>query len=131
MKEIVLTPRIAKVPQTPSYLKGVANIRGNVIAIIDLEEKFNLVSDQAEESSEANYTLVIASDDYKVGVLVKDVPNTLTVDASEIESSGDIIQFSSLREECIDGIVKVDDRMIINVNVMELVKSDELKSHAS
>ena len=40
IKEVVLTPRVAKMPQTPAYIKGVANIRGNIIAIMDLEQKF-------------------------------------------------------------------------------------------
>lgn len=127
IKEVVLTPRIAKVPQTPSYLKGVANIRGNVIAIIDLEQKFNLSSDREIEEGNSNYTLVLESDEYKVGILVKEVPNTLTVDASEIDSSASVIQFSSLNDNCIDGIVKIDDRMIIQVNMLELMRTDELK----
>jgi purine-binding chemotaxis protein CheW len=130
IKEVVLTPRIAQVPQTPAYLKGVANIRGNVIAIIDLEQKFNLGASSTQDDSSANYTLVIESDEYKVGVLVKEVPNTLTVEASEIDSSASIIQFSSLNADCIEGIVKIDDRMIIQVNMLELMRTDELKNYS-
>lgn len=130
IKEVVLTPRIAKVPQTPNYLKGVANIRGNVIAIIDLEEKFGLSHGEEELANSSNYTLVIESEEYKVGVLVKEVPNTLTVFESEIDSSSSVIQFSSLNEDCIEGIVKIDDRMIIQVNMLELMRTDELKNYA-
>ena len=42
IKEVVITPNITRMPQTPAFVKGVANIRGNVIAILDLEEKFGL-----------------------------------------------------------------------------------------
>jgi len=40
IKEVVITPKITRMPQTPAFVKGVANIRGNVIAMLDLEEKF-------------------------------------------------------------------------------------------
>ncbi len=42
IKEVVLTPGVAKIPKAPDYIKGVANIRGNIIAIMDLEDRFNL-----------------------------------------------------------------------------------------
>jgi len=131
VKEIVVTPRIANVPQTPDFLKGVANIRGNIIAIIDLERKFNLNTAGQEWHHGLNYTLVIESENHKVGILVREVPNTLTVDASEIDQSTDIIQFSSLEEQCIAGIVKVDDRMIIQINMQELMRTIELTTKVS
>ena len=71
IKEVVLTPNIAQVPRMPSYIKGVANIRGNIIAILDLEERFNLSRPGEEKSSSiGNYTLVIESTKFKVGILV-------------------------------------------------------------
>ena len=54
IKEVVLTPRIAKMPQTPSYIKGVANIRGNIIAILDLEQKFGI--EQTREDALQNFS---------------------------------------------------------------------------
>ena len=42
IKEVVITPNIANIPQTPSYIRGVANIRGTIIAIVDLNDKFNI-----------------------------------------------------------------------------------------
>src|SRR6478609_4820459 len=59
IKEVVLTPRIAKMPQTPSYIKGVANIRGSIIAILDLEEKFGIDRSIDKTSESFHYTLVV------------------------------------------------------------------------
>lgn len=127
IKEVVITPRIAKVPQTENYIKGVANIRGNIIAIMDLEERFGLVDKDLinEGVAIANYTLVVESDEFKVGVLVKEVPNTLSIVVSDIDSSSDIIRYSALEERCIKGIVKSGDRMIIMVDMFELLSIDE------
>ncbi|HSZ25321.1 MAG TPA: chemotaxis protein CheW [Cytophagaceae bacterium] len=127
IKEVVITPRIARVPQTAEYIKGVANIRGNIIAIMDLEERFSLIdtSKQNVDESIANYTLVVESEDYKVGILVKEVPNTLSIRTSDIDSSSDIIRYSALDEKCIRGIVKSSDRMIIMIDMFELLSIDE------
>jgi purine-binding chemotaxis protein CheW len=127
IKEVVITPRIAKVPQTADYIKGVANIRGNIIAIMDLEERFSLI-DTAQQTSDdiiANYTLVVESEEFKVGILVKEVPNTLSIRTSDVDSSSDIIRYSALDEKCIKGIVKSGDRMIIMIDMFELLSIDE------
>ena len=132
IKEVVLTPRISKIPQTPSYIKGVANIRGNVISIVDLEERFGLAEKGKQEMEEveanANYTLVIESEEYKIGVLVKEVPNTLSVNRSEVDSTSNIIKHSSLDENAINGIVKIGDRMIIMVNILSMMQAGDIKS---
>ena len=127
IKEVVITPRIAKVPQTVHYLKGVANIRGNIIAIMDLEERFSLISPDKENQDAlvSNYTLVVESEEFKVGILVKEVPNTLSIRTSDIDSSSDIIRYSALDERCIKGIVKSAERMIIMIDVFELLSIDE------
>ena|SRR6218665_276513 len=133
IKEVVMTPRIAKVPQTANYIRGVANIRGNIIAIMDLEERFNLIekTEQPLADNIANYTLVVESDEFKVGVLVKEVPNTLSVNISDIDSSSEIIRYTALDERCIKGVVKSGERMIIMIDMFELLAIDEHIKKAS
>ncbi|UKN01601.1 chemotaxis protein CheW [Paracrocinitomix mangrovi] len=125
IKEVVLTPGIAKIPQTPDYIKGVANIRGNVIAIVDLERKFNL-SDTAKLEEKGNYTLVVESDSFKIGILVKEVPNTLTVAEKDIDNSTTVLQYSNLDQDCIRGIVKSGERMIIMVDMIKMMEAEDL-----
>jgi purine-binding chemotaxis protein CheW len=125
IKEVVLTPGIAKIPQTPKYVKGVANIRGSIIAIVDLEEKFGLTRENQQKSI-GNYTLVVESEEFKIGVLVTEVPNTLTVYETDIDTSSSVLQYSNLKEDCIKGIVKAGDRMIILVDMIKMMDSDEL-----
>ena len=125
IKEVVLTPGIAKIPQTPDYIKGVANIRGNIIAIMDLEERFEITIN-VELESRGNYTLVIESDSFKIGILVTEVPNTLNTYESEIDSTNGIMQYSSLDQECIKGVVKVDNRLIMLVDIFKLMELEDL-----
>jgi purine-binding chemotaxis protein CheW len=128
IKEVVLTPRIAKMPQTEPYIKGVANIRGNIIAIMDLAQKFGLSKiDTVANEDEANYTLVIESEDFKVGVLVKEVPNTLTVTVDDIDPASDFIQYSTLDADSLVGVVKSGERMIILVDMLKLISREKIQ----
>ncbi|QHT67720.1 purine-binding chemotaxis protein CheW [Rhodocytophaga rosea] len=126
IKEVVLTPKITKMPQTPHYVKGVANIRGNIIAIIDLEEKFGITDKNTEINTEGKYTLVVASEEFKVGILVKEVPNTLAVSQSDIDETVNIIQDEIQESNYIKGIVKVNNRLIILIDIYQIMSKQEL-----
>lgn len=126
IKEVVLTPKITKMPQTPNYVKGVANIRGNIIAIIDLEEKFGIANKTTDTYTEGKYTLVVDSEEFKVGILVKEVPNTLAVSQSDIDETVNIIQDEVQESNYIRGIVKVHNRLIILIDVYQIMSRQEL-----
>jgi len=127
IKEVVITPNITKMPQTPEFVKGVANIRGNIIAILNLEEKFGLKK-SAENEDGKNFTLVIESEEFKVGLLVKEVPNTLAVREQDIEESMNVIQDSSAEHNYISGIVKKEDRLIILIDILKVVNESDLNT---
>ncbi|MFT5915146.1 MAG: purine-binding chemotaxis protein CheW [Flammeovirgaceae bacterium] len=126
IKEVVPTPPISKVPLTPDFVKGVANIRGSILAIIDLEEKFELV--QNKTTIDSQYTLVVDSEDLNMAILVKEVPNTLSVSLDDIDSSPSIIQESSSEQSYIKGIVKLDKRLIILINLDAVISKGDLKN---
>lgn len=127
IKEVVLTPRIAKMPHTQPFIKGVANIRGNIIAILDLEEKFG-IEKQSEHVSSGNYTLVLENDHFKAGFLVREVPNTLTLNSSEIESANAFVQSTSLDHNYLQGVAKVGERLIILIDVYRLMENSNINS---
>jgi purine-binding chemotaxis protein CheW len=129
IKEVVLTPGIAKIPQTPDYIIGVANIRGNIISIINLSTKFG-IKKEADEENNSHYTLVVESELFKIGILVNEVPNTLVVPESDIDKSSTVLQYSNLDEDCVKGIVKSGDRMIIMVDMIKMMEAEELKKLA-
>jgi purine-binding chemotaxis protein CheW len=122
IKEVVITPAVTRMPQTQLFVRGVANIRGNIIAILDLEEKFGLQS--ASTHSGNNYTLVIESEEYKMGILVREVPNTLSISSSNIENmvfSGD----QQAERSYITGIVKLDKRLIIMIDIFKVINEQD------
>lgn len=124
VKEVITMPRMAKVPHAPPYLRGAINVRGSVIAMIDLAIKFRL-NDTAIQEEAKNYTLVIEHEKYKIGLVVEEVPYTITTTVNDIDDPTDVLQFSTLGEECVNGIVKVDDQMIILVDIIAMLEADE------
>lgn len=126
IKEVVITPPISRLPNTPSYVKGVANIRGNIIAIIDLEERFNLKEESAgTKATKSNYTLVAESERIKIGILVEEVPQTLAISEKDVDLSPDIAYDDKADERYIKGIVKDKDRLIILIDLFELATAEE------
>jgi purine-binding chemotaxis protein CheW len=122
IKEVVITPNITRMPQAPSFVKGVANIRGNVIAIFDLEDRFNL--SRVSQTQGNRYTLVVESEDVKMGLLVNDVPNTITVSAGDLDESVSIINDANTEENYIKGIIKSGDRLIILIDIFKVIDQD-------
>lgn len=123
IKEVVITPNITRMPQTPSYVRGVANIRGNVIAIFDLEDRFNLVRSQPANQKN-KYTLVVESEDVKMGLLVNEVPNTVTVNAANLDESVSIINDINTESNYIKGIIKHNDRLIILIDIFKVIDQE-------
>lgn len=128
IKEVVLTPKIAKMPNTPDFVKGVANIRGNVTVILDVEEKFHLNSlGSAQNKKFGAYTIVIENQSYKLGILVDNVPDTLTIQTENIEQHNSTLQFSNIDEHIIKGVVKHDSRMIILIDIEGIMHTNEIQ----
>jgi purine-binding chemotaxis protein CheW len=119
IKEVVITPNITRMPQTPSYVKGVANIRGNVIAIFDLEDRFNL--SRTIQNQGSKYTLVVESDDVKMGLLVNEVPNTVSVNIADLDESIGIINDANAETNYIKGIIKTGTRLIILIDIFKVI----------
>ena len=126
IKEVVITPNITRMPQSASYIRGVANVRGNVIAILDLEERFNLERVILEKGG--RYTLVVESDEMRMGLLVSDVPNTITVNSAEIDTNVGIVGDGQTDSNYIKGIVKSGNRLIILVDIFKVVDQDAVTS---
>ena len=120
IKEVVITPTITKMPQIPTYIKGVANIRGSVIAMLDLEERFGLTRNMEVLGNGNNFTLVIESEEYKMGILVREVPNTLSVSSGAIENS--VFTGDHMAEQSyVDGIINLDKRLIIMIDIFKVI----------
>lgn len=127
VKEVTTTPDIAKMPKTPSFIKGVANIRGDIIAVMDLKERFNIHRDEGVPKRDISYILVVESPDYTIGLIVNEVPLTLSIPISKIDKTPNIIREKNINENYIEGIGKAaDGRLIIILDIYKILSLEEI-----
>jgi purine-binding chemotaxis protein CheW len=118
VKEVNITPEITRMPQTADFIKGVANIRGDIIAVMDLETRFNLAPVEIQTKGlKKSYTLVIENGELNIGILVRDVPQSLSVPISKIDRTPGIVQSKNVNENYISGIAKYEGRLIIILDI--------------
>lgn len=129
VKEVTITPEITKMPKTPKFIKGVANIRGDIIAIMDLEDKFGIkpAENREGEANGRNYTLVIDVQNFTIGLVVQEVPQSLTLSYAQIDKTPNIIKELNINDKFIDGIGKADGRLIIILDIEKILSHQEVK----
>ena len=126
IREVVLTPSISRVPQSPPYVEGVANIRGTIITIINLEKRLSMlmsVEGAGEAKDRYRYTLVLEVGGKNVGILVDRVPNTLNVKSEDINAADEAMsaQIADSRGSYLRGIVNYNDKMIFLLNIADIL----------
>ncbi|WP_187262433.1 chemotaxis protein CheW [Pontibacter beigongshangensis] len=133
VKEVTVTPTITRMPRTPHFIKGVANIRGDIIAIMNLEERFGIRPAPVPENEpvRTTYTLVIEAKDYSIGVVVQEVPQSLNIAMSKIDKAPSFLQDVSINENYIEGIAKVNNQLIVVLDMFKILTHDEIKQLVS
>ncbi len=86
VREIIKMMEITAVPQVPAAIKGVINLRGKVIPVVDLRAKFGLPSQESSDRSSIIVVEVLAAGDrVMTGVIVDAVSDVLSIAADEIQ----------------------------------------------
>ena len=129
VKEVTLTPEIARMPKTPHFIKGVANIRGDIIAIMDLEERFHIAPPEGEtvRNYQNTFTLALEASDYTIGLIVREMPQSLTIPTTQIDKTPAFIQDLNINENFIEGIGKINGRLIIVLDILRILTSNEVQ----
>jgi purine-binding chemotaxis protein CheW len=112
---------VTKIANAPEFIKGVINLRGAIVPIVDMRIKFNLGSVTYNE-----FTVVIVLNlrGRIVGVVVDGVSDVITLRQDQIRAAPEFS--SALDTQYIMGLGTVDDRMIILVNIEQLMGSQDM-----
>lgn len=127
VKEIIGMMPITLVPQTPSYVKGVVNLRGRVIPVIDLRSRFGM---ESAEYTERTCIIVVevqsTGGQIQTGIVVDSVSEVLNIRGSEIE---DTPAFGAkLNTDYILGMAKLGGSVKILLDIDKVLNDDELTS---
>lgn len=127
VKEIIGMMDVTDVPRTPVFVKGVINLRGSVIPVIDLRLKFGLDEVQATERT-CIIVVEISSGDgvIQTGIIVDSVSEVLNIRAEDIENAPSF--GAAVDTEYILGMAKMDGQVKILLEIDKVLSQSEAKN---
>lgn len=120
VQEIIRTMEITRVPRAPEFVEGVINLRGKVIPIIDLRRRFGLPTRDHDQNTRI---IVIEISSMVVGFVVDSVSEVLRIPEGTVEPPPPVV--SGLESEYISGVGKLEDRLLILLDLDRLLSGDE------
>lgn len=114
--EILRFPDITRLPNTPDFIKGVINLRGNVIPVVDVRIRFGF---PVGEVTDLTRIIVIETNGKQVGLLVDNVHQVVRIPVASIDPSSDLI--TGMSEDFIYGIGRLKDRLIVILNMSNII----------
>ena len=109
---------IVKVPNSPEYIEGIINLRGEILPIFNLRKKFGLKEKPVDENTKI---IVVFLGQMKVGFIVDSVSQIINIEDTQTEPAPRIVN-----RRYIQSVAKVDERMIVLLDV-DLMLEDEEK----
>ncbi|ASV55894.1 MULTISPECIES: chemotaxis protein CheW [Lelliottia] len=121
VQEIRGYDQVTRIANTPSFIKGVTNLRGVIVPIVDLRVKF---SQGDVEYNDNTVVIVLNLGQRVVGIVVDGVSDVLSLTADQIRPAPEFAV--TLSTEYLTGLGALGDRMLILVNIEKLLNSDEM-----
>ncbi len=121
VQEIILMGQITEMPQVPGDMRGLINLRGHVIPIVDLRTRFGFSS--AGETEETR-VVVLNVAKRTMGIVVDAVNEVLRVEQRQVEptTSG----FSGANNDYVSGLLKLENRLLILLNIHAIAKGETM-----
>lgn len=120
VQEIILVGEITKMPQVPSYVRGMINLRGHVIPVIDLHMRFK---QPAVDHSEDQRIIVVNVANRTIGIVVDAVNEVLRMTPDQIEPAPTGI--GSDGQNFITGLLKIEKKLVILLDIESLFSEEE------
>lgn len=130
IKEIIEYGNLTEVPKMPVFIRGVINLRGAVVPVIDMAARFDKPSSEITRKT-CIVIIEIEHDDAKqvVGVMVDAVNEVLDIAPSEIEPAPSF--GANIRADFIEGMGKIEGRFVILLNVNRVLSVNEIATLAT
>ncbi len=123
VREIIKLMDITTVPRTPDYLKGVINLRGKVIPIVNLRSKFTMPE---IEHTQETCIIVVEVNQTSIGIIVDSVSEVSNIKGEEIEDAPHLGQ--DIDTNFILGLGKTKERIVIILDIEQVLSSEDLEA---
>lgn len=121
VREVINFHELTPLPKAPSFVKGIINLRGEVIPVIDLRDKLGL----AREAYSVLTNLIIVEIGRKaVGVVVDEVRHVIRLDPAEVAPSPPFI--GGLSGKYVSGVAKLGERLVVVLDMERILSASEL-----
>lgn len=120
VSRVVKVPKIREVPRAPDFVEGVVALAGAALPVIDLRKRFSV---PITPEQGVDRLLVVQVAEHRLGLIVDEVPGVLRLPSEAVSPAPDF--FKGLAGRYLDGIGQTGERLIILLNLDELLTSDE------
>jgi purine-binding chemotaxis protein CheW len=127
VREITRVVDISHIPESPSFIEGVTNLRGQIIPVVDLAKQFGLAPQ--EKLPESARIVVTEVKGQTVGMIVDEVSEVLKISEENIEPTPELIQ-TKIRKDYIKGVGKLENRLIVLLDLEKVLAPHELEEVA-
>ncbi len=125
VREIVRVGVVTPIPDSPNFIKGVSNIRGEIIIVIDLKERFFL---PVKKPVESKHIVVTGQEGNLYGVLVDEVTEVLRIPRTGIKTTPHLI--TKIDRTYISGVVTLENRLIMLLDLKKVLSEEDLNKLA-
>ena len=121
IKEIIALMKVTYVPKTPEYMKGVINLRGSIIPVVDTRKRFGM---KPQEETMHTAIIIVEVEKVNVGFIVDRVEEVASIDSSHL---GAAPKFgSSVDTDFICSMAQIGENVVMILDVLKLFEADEL-----
>lgn len=126
VQEIIRSAPVTAVPNSPIFVEGVINLRGDIIPVIDLRKRLNLYKEGVSNDHKKNWILILNINDHVVGFIVDRVTEVLKVPEESIEPPPEII-VTGLDSQYIQGVCDIEETLVIVLNFDNVLFNEEYR----
>lgn len=121
IREINKNLSFTKIYDAQDYIKGVLNLRGQIVTVIDLRVKFNRQAISGDDSDRR--MIIVNYKDESIGLLVDSVDDIINIDPSLLEEG--VTQMKGVNQEYFAGVYKMDTEIVIILDVEKILVNEE------
>ncbi|MBU0878077.1 MAG: chemotaxis protein CheW [Candidatus Omnitrophica bacterium] len=121
VREIVRLGPITPIPDSPDFIKGVTNVRGEIAVVIDLKRRFFL---RMKKNIEEKHIIITEQENNLFGLMVDEVSEVLRIPETDIKATPELV--TRIDRVYINGVLTLENRLIIMLDLRKVLSEEEL-----
>lgn len=118
VQEIIKMSDISELPQSPDYIRGIVNLRGKIIPVIDLRRKFGFEKSVVDKNWKI---LILKHQNARFGIMVEEISEVEKISLDIIEPPPKVV--TGINAEYIQGIAKTEKRLLLVLNIDKVLEN--------